>query len=1291
MVILYLLLAAAIALLWLRISNIDKIMDANLSVLRDEIRFLRQRLEEQRHSGEEAPQTTAHQKEGIDGSTEQSAVSPEEKTIEPKQPEETPAATIPISPPPLVAEEVPEMPPPIPEYLHTEPAQEEETIQPTDPLEDTLPGIAVSRQPEWVTKWKQFKDNVDWEQFTGTRLFAWLGVLALFIAGIFFIKLSIERNWIPASLRLAIGALLGIGLLLSAWKFDKNRLLVMRHTVTAAGIGLLYTVVFTATLYYAYLPNLAGFALLTLISATAFVLAVFHRGISISVLGAIGAYATPVMLGSESGSLWLLFIYLTLVNFGLYKVTEKLESITLMTLASIGTLFVLSLAILLPADQPSSLEIALVLGGNLIIFTWFLIKQIGSARKYRTILLSGIVLFTSALLFASLLILMDQGWKPVLLISIAVACAYTLGYFRKDWVKKVVPYSSLSFFPVLMWMFTGFDSRSFSFGFILVFLYGTIGSVGPVLLVKKYGRKRALIGWLKIYPVAISVLCLIGVIINPQGSLYFWPVMLAVQIVGIGVSLLFRAFVQVFIILAIFVSGALFWMNHIPDGGLGLGFFAFLLITGILLSLLILVAASQVPRWLKTLEVTQGEAHKETQLEKWLLAAPSAGVFVLIGASFLIPYPYFPHPGMLTLFCFLLVALFLTRRIQFEPPGVVSLLSALVAQSIWVLKPDLTTEALFAAIVWSLTLFILSIVSPFFAFKHHTLWKKTWCSTALFEAGQAVFLFYSVKRMWDHPLCDWLPLLLFLLKLPAVVVLLKQLREKQERSAILAFHGGALLFYLSTLPVFVLSEGWLGLALVFEALALLWLNRRVEHSGLRYTAVIMAPIGFLGILQKSAGLKTVDSLPVLNMSTMALAAAVIALALSVSQAGFPRAQLKRLHLPDTFRWFTVIAGFILMHVVIAEFFAEPSQFYQWYPKGDFLHWSVYLIGWTFMGVFLWQFKNLPRVMKAAGMALIAIGACGLLSLPMWLPNAVAAMQPLVNSALFAYLVMLGILSFSYFKEPWSRATIKNTFLAFALLTFYMLLKVEKNTLFQPGLSFTLFLNHTLLKSVASSCGAVIYGTVLLIWRRRLDKPFRMAGLVLLILGMVQSLLVPFRFPVESGAMAPLLNWPTLAYLFIIGITICLIFVKLPNWPVPKIKQGPFLCTVLAVFIFVVLNIQIALCFGLPDRSFSLMPRGHWPHLFAYSLGWLIYGIGLISFGIVFSNPLARRAAMVLVITTAVKVFIFDLASLKQLYRVGSFIGLAFVLILVSYLYQKFMPGDSSPDKGSYDENEMDRN
>src|SRR5947208_2560483 len=51
------------------------------------------------------------------------------------------------------------------------------------------------------------KRTIDWEQFMGAKMFAWIGGFALFLGVAFFVKYSFEHNLIPPELRVAIGLL----------------------------------------------------------------------------------------------------------------------------------------------------------------------------------------------------------------------------------------------------------------------------------------------------------------------------------------------------------------------------------------------------------------------------------------------------------------------------------------------------------------------------------------------------------------------------------------------------------------------------------------------------------------------------------------------------------------------------------------------------------------------------------------------------------------------------------------------------------------------------------------------------------------------------------------------------------------------------------------------------------------------------------------------------------------------------------------------------------------------------
>ncbi len=129
-------------------------------------------------------------------------------------------------------------------------------------------------------------------------------------------------------------------------------------------------------------------------------------------------------------------------------------------------------------------------------------------------------------------------------------------------------------------------------------------------------------------------------------------------------------------------------------------------------------------------------------------------------------------------------------------------------------------------------------------------------------------------------------MILFVLKLPCVASMLKALKGKPEKNAIIAFHGGVLLFYISAIPVLLLDYRCIGLTLVYEATALLWLNRRVAHPGLRWVAAFMAPTGLILLFAFLPAMKNPQSLALLNNAVLSVAAAIVPLAAAANSVGF---------------------------------------------------------------------------------------------------------------------------------------------------------------------------------------------------------------------------------------------------------------------------------------------------------------------------------------------------------------------------------------------------------------------
>jgi uncharacterized membrane protein len=76
--------------------------------------------------------------------------------------------------------------------------------------------------------------------------------------------------------------------------------------------------------------------------------------------------------------------------------------------------------------------------------------------------------------------------------------------------------------------------------------------------------------------------------------------------------------------------------------------------------------------------------------------------------------------------------------------------------------------------------------------------------------------------------------------------------------------------------------------------------------------------------------------------------------------------------------------------------------------------------------------------------------------------------------------------------------------------------------------------------------------------------------------------------------------------------------------------------------------------------------------YTYSFAWIVLGTLLLILGIARSAPLPRRASLAVMLLAVGKVFLFDTAHLRDLYRVLSLLGLGASLLLLGYLYQRFV-------------------
>lgn len=160
--------------------------------------------------------------------------------------------------------------------------------------------------------------------------------------------------------------------------------------------------------------------------------------------------------------------------------------------------------------------------------------------------------------------------------------------------------------------------------------------------------------------------------------------------------------------------------------------------------------------------------------------------------------------------------------------------------------------------------------------------------------------------------------------------------------------------------------------------------------------------------------------------------------------------------------------------------------------------------------------------------------------------------------------------------------------------------------------------------------------------------------------------------------ASILNW----YLYAYGLTAASFFTGAILWSKEKGKifgwnVAPIFYTFGSVLVFLLLNIEIANYFS-EGETLTFQFSGNLAQDTAYSIGWGLFALAVLILGFRFGSKAARYAGLGLLVVTILKLFLHDLFRLGGLYRIGSLIGLAVVLILVSFIYQKFLSRIGKP-------------
>ena len=196
----------------------------------------------------------------------------------------------------------------------------------------------------------------------------------------------------------------------------------------------------------------------------------------------------------------------------------------------------------------------------------------------------------------------------------------------------------------------------------------------------------------------------------------------------------------------------------------------------------------------------------------------------------------------------------------------------------------------------------------------------------------------------------------------------------------------------------------------------------------------------------------------------------------------------------------------------------------------------------------------------------------------------------------------------------------------------------------------------------------------LLWLFRLvpHRGLRYVGVGLLCIAFLRLALNPAVLEYHRRSSTPIWNW----YVYGYGLPIFFLFGG--AWLFRAPRQSPFertaptlLNSLGAILTFLLLNIEIADYFSVgPTLTFSF--SGNFARDMTYSIAWALFAFALLLVGMKQKTGWVRYAGVVLLLVTLIKLFLHDLGNLSQLYRIGAFIGVAVILIVASFVYQRFL-------------------
>jgi uncharacterized membrane protein len=851
------------------------------------------------------------------------------------------------------------------------------------------------------------------EAFMGVKLFAWLGGLALFLGVVFFVRYSFEHNLITPQMRVAIGAITGLGLIAGGLLMPRPKFAVTAQTLCATGVVTLYGVTYGAHAFYHFIGTLPAFAIMAAITASAFVLAERLNAQVVAVLGLLGGFLTPLLLSTGEDNPLGLFSYLAALDIGLIAVALRQNWRYLVTLGAVATALMqlLWVSTFFTPEKVGTGAMVFLGFEALFLLPFWLCRGDESGARWTTGA-SACSAFAALVFAGYLLDFSTLGERPWICLSMLLAADAGLAVWplRNPARQGGPAFGGAATFLILgVWNVSYLREPllNWALGYFLIF--AAFHTALPLVL-RRLRPAAPAPGWTQAFPV-LGLVLMLWPAFHIGASFSLWIAVLLVDLAVIALAALTASLLGLVAALVLTLIAMGLWLAQTPvenpqiTGLLTViaGFAALFCGASVFLQKRIRVARSE----------GSSDSFERDALEH--LPAISAAVpFALLISAVLRLNPENPSAifgvGMLLV----VVILGLARWSQTVALPPVALVCATLLQYCWHAQM-IPRQRGWMPLEWTLGFTAVIFAFPFLFQSRKAAQVVPWATAALAPVLHYPLLHGVIRNSWPefwHAAGGLVPAALAIPPLAACDYLRRgMLPENPARLAVLAWFGGVALLFITLIFPIQFHQEWLTLSWALEGAALLWLFHRLPHPGLRLVGFGLMCIAFARLAVNPAVLAyhARSATPIWNwyLYTYAIGAACYFVAGWLTAP--PRDRLGDIPLPATLFSLGTILLFLLLNIEIADYFSTGATI-TFDFEGNLARDMTYSIAWSLFGLAL-LLVGMHR--QVAGVRYAGIGLLAITLLKLFLHDLASLDQLYRIGALIAVAIVLIGASYLY--------------------------------------------------------------------------------------------------------------------------------------------------------------------------------------------------------------------------------------------------------------------------------------